>query len=104
MVTANLILIGRITGAHGIRGEVKLQSFTDDPPNIARYGPLVTGTGAAIEILRLHRQRSGFIAALKGVGDRNAAEALKGSELFIARERFPLLADNEIYVHDLVGL
>jgi 16S rRNA processing protein RimM len=98
-----LILLGIITDAHGIRGEVKLRSFTSDPRAIARYGPLQTRSGETIEIARMRPQRDHFIAALKGVTDRNRAEALRGAELFIARENLPPTDESEIYLADLIG-
>ncbi len=99
-----MILVGAITGAHGIRGEVKLRSFTADPAAIASYSPLETAKGAKVEITKLRLQKDGFIASLKGVTDRNAAEALRGTELFVPRERLPETDDDEVYVHDLIGL
>lgn len=99
-----MVLVGAITGAHGIRGEVKLKSFTAEPAAIASYSPLETATGQKLEIARLRAQKDGFIAILKGVTDRNAAEALKGAELFVARDRLPEPEDDEVYVHDLIGL
>jgi 16S rRNA processing protein RimM len=98
-----LILLGVITGAHGIRGEVKLRSFASDPKAIASYGPLQTKSGDKIEIARLKPQQDHFIAALKGVTDRNRAEALRGEELFIPRENLPPTDESEIYVADLIG-
>lgn len=103
-MATRLVLIGRITGAHGIRGEVKLQSFTSDPGAIATYRPLQTDNGATIEIERMRPQKHGFIATLKGVGDRNRAEALAGTGLFVDRASLPAPGANENYVHDLVGL
>ncbi len=100
----DLVLVGRITGAHGIRGEVKLQSFTADPQALAAYSPLETAKGAKIEIAKLRARKDGFIAVLKGVADRNVAEALKGAELFVPRGRLPDPADDEVYIHDLIGL
>ena len=100
----DLVLVGAITGAHGIRGEVKLRSFTEDPAAIASYSPLETAKGAKIEIAKLRPQKDGFIAILKGVTDRNAAEALRGTELFVPRERLPEPEEDEVYVHDLIGL
>jgi 16S rRNA processing protein RimM len=100
----DMVLVGTITGAHGIRGEVKLRSFTADPAAIASYSPLETAAGRKIEIARVRPQKDGFIAILKGVTDRNAAEALRGTELFVARERLPEPAEDEVYVHDLIGL
>jgi 16S rRNA processing protein RimM len=89
-------MIGRILGAHGIKGEVKLKSFTEDPKAIATYGPLQTADGAKIEIIRIKPAKEEFICTLKTVTDRNAAEALKGIDLFVDRARLPpepLLAD-----------
>jgi len=100
----DLVLVGVIVAAHGIRGEVKLRSFTADPSALASYSPLETAKGAKIEIQRMRPQKDGFIAILKGVTDRNAAEALKGTELFVPRERLPEPDEDEVYVHDLIGL
>jgi 16S rRNA processing protein RimM len=97
-----MVLVGHIQGAHGIRGEVKLRSFTADPEAIAAYSPLETATGARIEIAGLRPQKDGFIAVLKGVADRNAAEALKGTDLFVPRRRLPRPPAGEVYVHDLI--
>ena len=86
------------------RGEVKLASYTADPAGIAAYSPLQTAKGTAITIAKLRPQKDGFIAVLKGVTDRNAAEALKGVELFVERSRLAEPEDDEVYVHDLIGL
>jgi 16S rRNA processing protein RimM len=102
-VQKGLVLIGRITGAHGIRGEVKLQSFTAEPEAIAAYGALRTDRGETVAIERLRPQKQGFIATLKGVSDRNRAEALGGTELFVDRAALPEPRSDENYVHDLVG-
>jgi 16S rRNA processing protein RimM len=99
----DLVLVGVITGAHGIRGEVKLRSFTAHPTAIASYAPLETTAGAKLEILRMRAQKDDFIASLKGVTDRSAAEALKGRELFVPRARLPEPEAGEVYVHDLIG-
>lgn len=100
---SGLILLGRITGAHGIRGAVKLQSFTADPKAIATYGALATGDGREVEILRMKPANGFFIADLKDIKDRNAAETLQGEDLLIARARLPAPADGEYYLIDLVG-
>jgi 16S rRNA processing protein RimM len=100
----DMVLIGIVTGAHGIKGEVKLKSFAAEPSGIESYGPLVTSSGEAIEIERLRPQKEGYIAVLKGVRDRNGAAALKGCELFIPRGRLPAARPNEVYVHDIIGL
>lgn len=98
------VLAGVITGAHGIKGEVKLKSFTADPADIAAYGPLLTTRGESFEIERLRAQKDGFIAVLKGVSDRNKAETLKGVELFVERRQLPEPENDEVYIHDLIGI
>jgi 16S rRNA processing protein RimM len=104
MAPRDVVLAGVITGAHGIRGEVKLRSFTGQPEAIAGYSPLETAAGRQVEIVRLRAQKDGFIAVLKGVADRNAAEALRGTELFVPRARLPEPAAGEVYLDDLIGL
>ena len=98
------VLVGVIVGAHGIKGEVKLKSFTSEPASIDRYGPLQSSLGQQFEITKLKAAKDDFIASLKGVADRNEAEALKGTELFVSREKLPKLKTNETYAHDLMGL
>ncbi len=98
------VRVGVIVGAHGIRGEVKLRSFTADPAAIATYGPLASAKGEVLTIARIKPQKDGFIAAFKGVSDRNRAEALKGTELFVARSQLPDPDEGEVYAHDLIGL
>ena len=104
-----LLLMGAILGAHGIKGEVKVKSFAAKPSDIGGYGTLcdakekrrfdlnIVGTSDAT--------RGILIARIAGVADRNAAEALKGTELYVARDRLPKLTDtDEFYFADLVGL
>ena len=97
------VLVGVIVGAHGIKGEVKLKSFTSDPSSIGRYGPLQSKSGQIFEITKIKPAKDGFIATLKGVTDRNQSELLRGTELFVAREKLPKLKSSEAYAHDLMG-
>ena len=99
-----MVLVGVIVGAHGIKGEVKLKSFTSEPLSIGRYGPLQSFSGQQFEITKLKAAKDDFIASLKGVNDRNEAETLKGVELFVSREKLPKLKTHETYAHDLMGL
>ncbi len=100
-----LVVMGIITNAHGIRGEVKIKSFTENPQDIAAYGPLLVNDGPReVEILRLRPAKGTFVAKLKGIDDRNAAEALKGCKLKIPRQRLPEPDDDEFYYEDLLGL
>ena len=103
-MTKDLVSVGAITGAHGIKGEVKLKSFTADPAAIATYGPLQSARGEQFIITKLRGEKDGFIASFKGVTDRNRAEALRGTELFVERSALPQTPEEEIYAHDLIGL
>ena len=104
-VTPKRILLGRVADAHGIRGEVIIHAFTDPPENIAAYGPLMDEAGArAFEIQSARATAKGVVARLKGVADRTAAEALKGVDLYVDRDRLPPAADGEFYHVDLMGL
>jgi 16S rRNA processing protein RimM len=101
----DLIVLGRIVAAHGIRGEVVVKSFAAEPAAITSYGSLkVVGSDRRIVIESLRPAKAGFIARLEGVCDRNAAEALKGAELAVARECLPPAGEEEYYHADLVGL
>lgn len=98
------VLIAQIGAAHGVRGEVRLKAFTADPLSVARYGALQSEDGRHFEIEALRPAKDVLVARLKGVADRNAAEALKNLRLYVAREKLPDPADDEFYVADLVGL
>ena len=99
------ILLGRIAGAHGIRGEVLIHAFTEPAQNIATYGPLTDAAGGrAFTIESARATAKDVVARLKGVADRNAAEALKGVELYVDRDRLPPAAEGEFYHADLIGL
>ncbi|MFL5259912.1 MAG: ribosome maturation factor RimM, partial [Hyphomicrobiales bacterium] len=97
------VLVGAITGAHGIRGEVKLRSFTQELTAIARYGVLATASGKPIRVIAVKPDKGGLVARLSGVADRSQAEALKGEQLFVPRNRLPEVRPGEAYVHDLIG-
>jgi 16S rRNA processing protein RimM len=106
-MTKNLVLLGRFGAPHGVRGEIRLQSFTGDPLAIARYGALTDAAGArAFHLLAVRPQgRDMLVARVDGVADRSGAEALTGVELYIDREKLPPPEDeDEFYLADLVGL
>ena len=100
------IRVARIGAAHGVRGEVKLWSFTQDPMAVARYGPLETEDGAQrFEIETLRPAKDFMVARLKGVADRDAAAKLCNLELFVARDKLPPIDEDDTYYHaDLVGM
>jgi 16S rRNA processing protein RimM len=99
------VCLGQIGAAHGVRGEVRLRSFTADPAAIANYGPLETDDGRVFEITSLRPAKDHFVASLAGIADRNAAAALANTKLYVPRERLPEPdAADEFYYADLVGL
>lgn len=99
------LCLGVITGAHGIRGAVKVKSFTESPDALTAYGPLSDVTGKERFNLSVIGQAKGqLIVKIDEVKDRNKAEMLKGCELFIDRANLPEAADDEFYHADLVGL
>jgi 16S rRNA processing protein RimM len=100
----NRILLGRIAGAHGIRGEVLIRTFTERPEDIAAYGLLDDGRGHALRIEAVRVTPRGVVARLAGVPDRTAAEALKGASLYVDRERLAPPGEGEFYHADLIGL
>ncbi|MCW5721361.1 MAG: ribosome maturation factor RimM [Devosia sp.] len=107
MVTpSNRILMGRIGAAHGIKGEVRITPFTEEPEAIADYGSLDTDRpGLVITILAARLSKNVLIARLKGIADRSAAEALNGVSLYIERNRLPEPEDEDDFYHaDLIGL
>jgi 16S rRNA processing protein RimM len=103
---AERIRVARIGAAHGVRGEVRLWSFTQDPAAVADYGPLQTEDGKrAFEVESLRAVKDHFVARLSGIGDRTAAEGLRNLDLYIPRARLPDIAEDDTwYYADLVGL
>ena len=105
MAIAAQICVARIGAAHGVRGAVKLWTFTEDPFAVTRYGPLATKDGArTFEVANAREGKGHLVATLKGVTSRNEAERLNGLELYVARENLPATDDNEYYHADLIGL
>jgi 16S rRNA processing protein RimM len=99
------ICVARLGAAHGVRGEMKLWSFTADPAAVMDYAPFETADGRVIEVEALRPAKEFFVARLKGIADRDAAERLRNVELFVPRVRLPAPADaDEFYHADLIGL
>lgn len=105
MDNKDLICLGVITGAHGIKGEVKVKSFTGAPRDIDRYGPLQNEDASQSFVLRVtgHAQDD-LRVKIEGCDDRNQAEALKGTGLYLSRNQLPELEEEEFYQSDLIGL
>ena len=99
------VCVARIGAAHGVRGAVKLWTFTEDPFAVTRYGALLTKDGTrAFEVAHARQGKDHLVATLKGVTTRNDAERLNGIELYVARENLPATDDDEYYHADLIGL
>ncbi len=100
-----LICVGAITGARGLKGEVRIKSFTADPKGVSHYGDVTDENGENSYKIRITGQAKGqLLARLKGVEDRNAAEALKGIRLYVLKSALPAPEEDEFYFSDLVGL
>lgn len=99
------VCVGAIAGSFGVSGEVRLKSFCADPGAIATYGPLTTEDGSRSFKVKLTRPVSGGLGArLTGIATKEEADALKGTTLWVSRDRLPDLGDDEFYHADLIGL
>lgn len=100
-----MILLAVIVAAHGIQGAVKLKAFCQDPTNIFNYGPLRDEAGKEfkLKLVRVLSEES-LIVNVNGIHDRNQAESLRGTKLYIDRHQLPTLVEDEFYHNDLIGL
>ena len=100
-----LICVAVITSAHGIRGAVKIKSFTEDPADLANYSPLYNADGKkTYEVKILSDKGETLIAEVNGIKTRNDAEMIAGTELYIYRDMLPEVEEDEFYYEDLIGL
>lgn len=105
MKPSERVLVGVIATAHGIRGDVVIKSYTAVPEELACYGPLTDAAGGRPLTVTISRSTAkGLIGRVEGVVDRNGAEALRGAELWAAREAMPTASEDEYYYVDLEGL
>ena len=102
------VLLGRVAGPYGIKGWVKVTSYTQPPENILRYAPWQLGRNGAVsrtaEVAEGKAHGKGLVARIAGVEDRNAAEELKGLEILVARDQLPEPDDGGYYWADLEGM
>lgn len=104
-MSSDLIQVGRVAGAFGVRGEVRITSFTAEPTALLDYKDLAREDGSVGLTLTSGRAaKGGIVARAKEVETREQAEALRGLKLYIPRERLPQTEEDEFYVTDLVGL
>jgi 16S rRNA processing protein RimM len=109
MADDKLVLVAQFGAAHGIKGEVRLKSFTQDPFAVTTYGPLAAADGRTFEILAARAAAGSsspdmLVVRLKGIADRTAAEKLNRIELSVPQERLPKAGEGEYYHADLIGL
>jgi 16S rRNA processing protein RimM len=94
-----------VVSAHGIKGEVKVKTFTERPDRLAAYGPVLTEDGRRFEIAALRATKADeAVVRFADVADRNAAESLKGQRLYVPRAALPELEAGAFYLADLIGL
>jgi len=100
------VCLAKIATAHGVRGLVKLTVYADDPANLEMHGPLFTSeTGAETMKISLHKpMNKHWLAEIEGIADRTAAEKLRGTELWLPRDKLPTPEEGEHYYADLVGM
>jgi 16S rRNA processing protein RimM len=102
---ADQVCVAQIGAPHGVRGEVRLWTFTADPMAVTRYAPLQTEDGQrGFEIDAARPAKGHLVVKLRGIDDRNAAERLTNTKLFVPRERLPEIEADEFYHADLIGL
>ena len=102
---AELICVGAIAGAFGVKGEVRLKSFTSIPEAIADYAPLFTEKGEKkFDVVLTGEIKNGLSARMSGIISKEDADNLKGTRLYVPREKLPELLEDEFYHADLIGL
>lgn len=102
---ASWVCVAAIATTHGVRGALKLRCFTEHPEDVAAYGPLYDRQGRRLfDITIVGNAKGGVIAKADGIDNKDAADALRGTELFVLRSALPNPDDDEFYYQDLVGL
>ncbi|MGM0629972.1 MAG: ribosome maturation factor RimM [Pseudomonadota bacterium] len=106
MQQSEQIVVGRLGAVYGVKGWLKVQSFTDDPESIFEYSPwlLSQKTEREIKVVEWRRHNNGLIAKLEGISDRDEAARLTGADICITADELPALADDEFYWRDLIGM
>ncbi len=99
------VLVGVFGAPHGVRGEIRLKSYTQDPMSIADYGTLRDPTGREFTLTAARLLKDDLLVVrVKGVADRDAAQKLTNAKLYISREKLPAPDEDEFYCRDLIGL
>ncbi len=99
------VLLAVVLSAHGLKGEVKLKLFTENPDALQSYGVLTSGDGRQLELNSLRAIKTDeAVAQLNGISERDAADSLKGQRLYVPRSALPPPSEDEFYHADLIGL
>ena len=98
------ICVGQFAGAHGVRGLMKLRSFTGEPQAIFDYAPLATEDGRVFKIVFKSAAKDHFLVEVEGIANKEEADALRGDRLYISRTKLPKTAQDEYYEAELIGL
>lgn len=105
MNTDDLIEIGFVRAAHGLRGQVVIHAHSREEESLTKYGPLQNADGSKFfELEVISDNGNDFMCSVKGINDRNQAEALRGTKFFVPASALPPTAENEFYIRDLIGL
>jgi len=106
MQQSEQIVVGRLGAVYGVKGWLKVQSFTDDPESIFEYSPwlLSQKTEREMKVVEWRRHNNGLSARLEGISDRDEAARLTGADICITADELPALADDEFYWRDLIGM
>lgn len=105
-IDSNLVCVAEISGAHGIKGMVKLRIFTEDPADIENYMPLCDSSGKTeFTFTKIAPHKKDFLATLEGCNDRNKAEELARTKLYTHKDKLPEIEDEDtFYYSDLIDL
>lgn len=99
----SLICLGEIVAAQGLKGGVRVKTFTQNPSDLTAYGPLITDSGSILTLKVTHvKSNSLVIASVGGCVDRKGAESLVATKLYVTRDQLPFSGDDEFYYHDLI--
>ncbi len=105
MIDQRLILVGHVSGAFGVKGEVRFHAYTADPLALTAYGPLLRADGShALTVLAARPTKDGVIGRVKEIATKEEADALRNLKLYVPRDAFPAPDDDEFYLADLLGL